>query len=314
VQRSAFSLVCYRVAPVALLTGCLVTFNDYPQGDIGLGYLAAGAGNLAGAGGGASAGAGAVSGSGVVAGATSGSGASAGSVSTGGSDVGGSLPTENGGTASEAGAGADSSAAGAPTLDGDPTMIDDFEDGDELIFERQGRKGAWFVSNDGKGTQIPEVGATVLPSAFMLARSGSERGMHTSGGPFQTWGALIGTTLAGVGDGAPPYDLSGYQGLKLWVRTNAMSPMAAKEVRLNLVTPMSGMGGSGGGCMTCGWGFDIPLTSKWVQIDVPFSDLDQVGFGGPNQSSPDLTGVTSIQFVFPEAVSFDLWLDDIQLY
>jgi len=310
VPRSTFFLVCSRVLPVALLTGCLVTFNDYPEGDIGAGNLTAGAGNIAGADAGSMSAAGS---------ATAGSGVGAiGGTDAGGS--GGSTPVDVGGTTSEAGASDDTPSAGAPPTDADPNMIDDFEDGDELIFERQGRKGAWFVTNDGKGMQTPEAGAAALPSAFVLTRDGSARGMHTAGGPFQTWGAMIGTTLAADGDKESSYDLSGYQGLKLWVRSNSVAPAAAKQVRLNLVTPATSSNMGSGSCLPCGdhWGADIPLTSKWVLIDVPFADLDQGGgFGGPRPPMimmPDLTSVTSLQFQFPQGVTFDLWLDDIQLY
>jgi hypothetical protein len=299
---------------VALLTGCLVTFNDYPEGDLGAGNLTAGAGNRAGADGGS------MSAAGSATAGVSGSGVGAiGGTDLGGSDsVGGSTPVDVGGTTSEAGAGDDTPSAGAAPIDDDPNLIDDFEDGDELIFERQGRKGAWFVTNDGRGIQTPEAGAAALPSAFVLTRDGSARGMHTTGGPFQTWGAMIGTTLAADGDTASGYDLSGYQGLELWVRSNSMLPGAAKQVRLNLVTPATSSNMSS--CTPCGdhWGADIPLTSKWVLIDVPFADLDQSGgFGGPRPpvtTMPDLTSVTSLQFQFPQGVSFDLWLDDILLY
>jgi hypothetical protein len=298
------------VAPVALLTGCLVTFNDYPEGDIRFGQVNTGGSSFAGASGDVGGGSGGGPSSGGM-GALPSLAGSAGSVATGGSDVGGSAPVEIGGGAGEAGS--DASSAGAAPVNDDPYLIDDFEDGDDLIFEHQGRKGAWFVLNDGKGMQTPEAGAKALPSAFMVSRSGSERGMHTSGGPFPESGALIGTTLASQANESVPYDLSAYQGIKLWVRSNSTSPLAAKVVRLNFVTPATT---TGGGCSVCEdyWGSDIPLTSKWVAIDVPFSKLSQAGFGRPRMTAADLTAVMSLQFTFPEDVSFDLWLDDLQLY
>jgi hypothetical protein len=237
-------------------------------------------------------------------GGTSSSGASA------GTDVGGSTPSD-GGASEQAGGSPDPSGGTSSVLN--PNLIDDFEDGDDLIFEQQGRKGTWFISNDGTGPQTPEAGAQVLPSTFMLVRSGSTRGLHTSGGPFATWGTIVGTPLASMGNEPAPYDLSGYQGIRLWVRTSSTSLAAAKDVRFDLPTVGTT---KGAGCMVCGdhFGMRIPLTSKWTQIDVRFANIKQTGFGRPLLMRPDLKSVTGLQFQFPENVGFDLWVDDIELY
>jgi Carbohydrate binding domain (family 11) len=292
------------LAPLALLPGCLVAFNDYPRGDWA----------SEGSSGAVTAGTTAASGSGgelqVTPSAGTSSGGSLASGGSAGSDVGGSSMPSDGGADPQAG-GPDQTGGTTSVLN--PNLIDDFEDGDELILEQQGRKGSWFISNDGTGPQTPDAGAQVLPSAFMLVRSGSTRGLHTSGGPFETWGAIVGTTLASIGDEPAPYDLSMFQGIRLWVRSSSMSPAAAKEVRLDLPTPATTKGGA---CMSCGdhFGIRVPLTAKWTQIEVPFANLKQTGFGRPLLVRPDLKAVTSLQFQFPENVSFDLWLDDVELY
>jgi hypothetical protein len=138
-------------------------------------------------------------------------------------------------------------------------------------------------------------------------------GAHTWGGPFRTWGALVGTALASSGAQSLPYDLSGFTGLKVWVRSGSTSQYAAKKVRLNLPTPATN---PGGGCSICNdhFGADIPLTSKWAQIELPFASLKQTGTGRPLLQTPDLAHVTAMQFLFPANVTFDLWLDDIELY
>src|SRR6478609_5002705 len=186
-----------RLAPLALLSGCLVSFNDYPVGDLGSKGASAGS-----------------SGTDAVAGSTAETGGSGGSlqlsggtgaVAAGGTEIAGSAATGGGGTTGDSTAGGPTDAGGA-AAEVDPNLIDDFEDGDDEILEQQGRKGAWFVQNDGSGAQTPEASARALPSDFMLARSGSTRGMHTSGGPFAMWGALIGTSLASNGADEAPYD------------------------------------------------------------------------------------------------------------
>jgi len=296
-----------RLAPLSLLPGCLVAFNDYPLGDLSSG----------GAGGAASAGSAALSGSPATGGdppampAAGSGGASSGGATGGGGDVGGTAPIDSGGTGEQVGGSTDQS-GGAPAED-NPYLIDDFEDGDAEIFERQGRKGSWFVSNDGSGSQTPDVDEPALPSEFMVVRVDSTRGMHTSGGPFATSSPILGTTLASDGTEPVPYDLSGFKGIRLWVRSNSTSPMAAKEARLNLPTSATSRGGA---CMICGdhFGVSVPLTSKWVQVEVPFSSLKQSGFGRPLIAKADLKLVTALEFQFSRNLSFDVWLDDIELY
>lgn len=294
---------------VLVLPGCLVSFNDYPVGDIHATEPTAGT-------------------------APSSSGASVGGSgnATSGTDSGGTTQptagTETGGTetvpmAGESGVPPEMGAAGAPPVVDSRNLIDDFEDEDEAILEVMGRSGAWYVGNDGRGTQTPKAGSPLLPAALAVANPmdpGSTRGAHTAGGPFYDWGALIGTALAVAEDNAVPYDLSPYTGVKLWVRSGSNfsggggwgGATVAREVRINFPTVATG---SGFGCITCDndhFGTEIPLTSKWVQIDVPFSSLKQGGFGKP--ALRDLHQVLGVELLFPKSVTFDLWVDDIELY
>jgi len=261
---------------VLLLPGCLVSFNDYPL------ELSSGASGDASLGG--SAGKGGASGAGTTAGKASGGAGTSGASGT------------------HAGGGQAPSSAPA-------TMIDDFEDGDRNILEQAGRSGAWYAANDGQGMQTPPGNSALIPSSLNLARGSSLHAAHTFGGPFGAWGALIGTSLAA--DGA--YDVSAYDGIRLWVRSGSMSPTAAKQVRLSLLTPQTNMGGS---CTVCNdhFGAWVPLTPQWTLIELPFSDVKQEGFGVPKPPAPDLTRVTGIELFFPMGVSFDLWVDDIELF
>lgn len=270
----------FRALPLLLLPGCLVSFNDYPLGDVE-----------------------GVGGSGAVAGTTS-------SGARGGRE--GVLPAA--GTQSTAGseAGEDGGAASSPPGPGE-NVIDDFQDASPAILEHQGRKGAWYVVNDGMGTQTPRVDQPLVPSLLDPARGTSTRGAHTFGGPFPTWGALVGTTLGTAGDEGQEYDLRGHQGLRLWVRSGSASQYSAKMVRLNLPSPGTNVGGN---CTVCNdhFGVDVPLTSEWTQVVVPFSSVKQIGYGRPALAGPELARVTSLQFYFKSNVVFDLWLDDIELY
>lgn len=275
--RHASSVVWARALPLLLaLPGCLVSFNDYPLGDPQTEPVPSAAGGAAGS-----------------------------------SSMRPITATVMGGS-TMAGAGVASGAAETNSVP-NPLLLDDFEDDDPAILERQGRQGSWYVSNDGRGQQTPPNGAALLPSPLDPPRAGSARGVHTFGGPFPVWGALIGTPFASVGGVGVAYDLSGYKGVRLWLRSGTMSPAAAKRVRLNILTPATTQGG---GCTTCDdpFGADVPLTAQWAQVEVPLSSLKQVGYGRPLLTVPDLQHALGIQLVFVANVSFDLWLDDIELY
>lgn len=270
----------------------------------------------------ATAGAGAMGGSGATGatGATGSTDAMGGTGATGGTtESGGTGAATAGGTVAEAGSSdivpADGGAGGMPSVtDPDPGLLDDFEDGDPAIVEHEGRSGSWYISNDGRGIQTPMAGSLVEPSPLEPARTGSSSGAHTFGGPFFSCCAYIAAPLAQQGAMHTAYDLSRYTGIRLWVRSGTSMPAPmAKKVRLNLPTPGTTEGGS---CTICGdhFGVDVALTTKWVQVEVPFATLKQLGTGRPRLTSLDLRHVTEVQLSFVANTTFDLWLDDVEFY
>lgn len=291
-----------RLAPLLVLPGCLVSFNDYPLEASG----------TEGGTTGASSGTGGDTSTGNV--ATGGS-ASAGKASTGGSSA------ASGGSAGEGPSGdagdgpfVDPGEGGSGPTNTEPApLVDDFEDGNKDILDNEGRVGSWYAGNDGQGQQNPANGMAVIPAALSQPRNGSERALHTWGGPFQSWGALIGTSLAGDGETDGPYDVSGYQGIRFYVRSGSQSPYTTRDLRFNMPTVATN---AGGGCSMCNdhFGVDITLSSQWQEVEVRFSQLGQEGWGVPDLNTPNLKQVTAIQFYFVDGVSFDLWVDDIELF
>ncbi len=223
--------------------------------------------------------------------------------------------SDGGSTAGDPGpSGGEGGVSGAPAQVAE-NVIDDFEDADQGILEQQGRRGSWYVVNDGRGTQSPPMNQPLLPTLLEEPRASSLRAVRTFGGPFAAWGALIGTDLSTGPTGAATYDLSAYRGVRVWLRSGS-SPTAAgaaARVRLNLPTRETN---PGGGCSECNdhFGLDITLTTSWRQVVVPFASLRQVGFGRPLVQRADLSSVTGIQFLFGRNVTFDLWVDDLELY
>lgn len=263
-----------------VVPGCFVSFNDYPLAESG-GESAAPGGS-----------------------ASSSGGSSSPNAGSGGSGTTSAGSAALGGAAGEGGDGTSTS----------PSLVDDFEDGNQYIVQRDGRNGAWYVSNDGRGSQTPRAGGMVLPVMLEPPRPESRRGLHTFGGPFPEWGALIGTSLVLNGATSAPYDLSRYSGIAFWVRAGSGSGSGpggpsglATSVRVNL--PSTQTNGSGNDH----FGFDVPLSSEWQRFEKPFAELAQSGFGTA-ADAPDLEHVTGIQFFFAQDLRFDLWVDDIELY
>ena len=273
--RSASTFAWSRALPLLALPGCLVSFNDYPLGDPQAAPLSETSSSHGGA-----------------------------------SAAGASVLPSTAGTSASGGTSADTGDAGRQP---NPLMIDDFEDGDSAILVQQGRSGSWYAANDGQGIQTPRNGLPVMPSPLETPRGTSQHGAHTFGGPFASWGALIGTTFATSGNSPAPYDVSSYRGLRFWVRYGGALPSSVTKVRLVLRTPGTIVGG---GCTVCGdhFGIEIPLTAQWVQFEVPFSTLQQIGYGRPLLTSPDLKRAMGLELQFPVNASFDFWIDDVELY
>jgi hypothetical protein len=127
--------------------------------------------------------------------------------------------------------------------------------------------------------------------------------MHTSGGKFTKWGALL------AADFSPRrcYDASAYAGLTFWARGRGSFNVVAKMTQ---VAP----GEFGGSCThDC---YDshratITLSNRWQEQRVTWAELKQKGFG---QALPfDPRSLLSLEFtVGPEQTPFDFWVDDVR--
>jgi hypothetical protein len=152
-----------------------------------------------------------------------------------------------------------------------------------------------------------------VPTTLSPARGNSTRGARTSGGAFDNWGALLGAPLLEKSGVAYPYDLSGYQGIRFWVKSGTNVWNSAKKMRLAL--PMTGTV-AGTGCTMCNDHFaaEFNLSTTWTQVSVPFTALKQAGTGKPQLGTPDLKHVIFLEFGVGPHVSFDVYIDDVELY
>jgi hypothetical protein len=185
----------------------------------------------------------------------------------------------------------------------DDLLIDDFEDGDMSSLAQGGRGDfLWYCYND-SGTSAMVEGC-LLDDQRVEFPAVPDRGkaLHMSGGPFPTWGAGVGVPLAPA---AESYDLSRF----VAVAFSARVADGSVELRVNL--PSSVRCNVGETCPQ--WGKSFVLGQDWATWQVPLDSeqLDQDGVGPRNDF--DAQRVTDIQFLFRAGVTFDFWLDDVEL-
>lgn len=185
---------------------------------------------------------------------------------------------------------------------GSNPLIDDLEDGDERLAILEHRAGFWMVFNDGTGTQAPRVGVPVSGVKIPGGRGQSERALHTSGGRFKNWGAVLAMELSGK----RCYDASAYKGLRFWARGRGQIKVVVKMSQV--VTEQYG-GSCVKGCFD-GHFKQVKLDKEWQLVDIPWEELRQNGTG--TQLPFDAHSLLGIDFtVPPELTPFDFWIDDL---
>ncbi|XXY46181.1 carbohydrate binding domain-containing protein [Sorangium sp. So ce269] len=239
-------------------------------------------------------------------------GAGAGGAGAGGAGAGGA----GAGGADTAGAGAGD--AGPGCADGMPpvditalSLIDDMEDGNRFILpgghDENPRHGRWFVYNDGRGTQTPS-DEEFSPAEIERPRDDSSRAVHTAGDDgFVEWGAGVGFSLAYSGF----YDAAEFRGIAFWAYAEEGSTRTMSVAVGDAQTTEEG-----GICNeACGDHFFamVVLSRCWKYHEIPFSELQQIGWGEPAEAL-DAARLWGVQLSLPPGQAFDVWIDDIAFY
>jgi len=259
-----FSVLLGVTLTSAFVSGCLVSFNDYPVGDLRPAPEAGSGGATA---------AGGTGGGGVVGAGTGGKGGSGGTPSGGSSALG--------------------------------LMIDDFEDGNVTLLPADGRSGAWYMQNDGSGMQLPNQDG-MLVALLEPPRESSERGLHTWGGDFFQWGALVRADFDVQLGEAEPYDISPYTGVKLWARSG---DDGSYQIDVQIATVETD-----DDCNACDhYGSSIETTPVWQQFTLPFAAMERDDFGTSGPSEIELDQALGVVVRFPRE-DFDVWIDDVSFY
>lgn len=198
----------------------------------------------------------------------------------------------------------------------DPLLLDDLEDGDDVICDSRGRRGGWYVVGDGTSKDLaPGEGALFVPSEIPGGREGSHRAARLTGSGFWAWGAEMGFGLSS-------YDASQVSGIQFWMKSDV--PVVAR-IPTPATTPATQPGGACQESATPGncnyhFTFDVGASGDaWVLRRIPFAALRQTApFHGngnlrPTTATWDPSQLLGIDFgTFASA--FDIWIDDVSFY
>jgi hypothetical protein len=196
----------------------------------------------------------------------------------------------------------DATCAIVDTWCADPTLIDDMEDGDDLLCATGGRHGHWYSISDGSASK-PELDFDAIPGG----RGGSRRAAHLSASGLTVWGAGMGMALNDAG--SESYDASAANGVHFWLRGTGT---VLVQLRIPATTPV----GDTGGTCTDGWNcnnhftFEIVSTGDdWTEYRVPFAALHQWA----GTATWDPSTLLAVEFAVVD-LDFDVWVDDVSFY
>ncbi len=185
---------------------------------------------------------------------------------------------------------------------GSMAVIDDGEDGDNRVLQRDGRGGYWFSFVDSEGSKIePPSGPFKMGEPGRdSARGARMRGHMASSG--KSIYAGIGFSLA---DPSGPYDASRYTGVTFWAKGPG---------RVRFEMPDVHTAPAGGICSDCynDFGVVLALESVWKKYTIRFDWLAQRPNWGDPFPAIEPGQVIAMEWEFGAAGrDFDISIDDI---
>jgi hypothetical protein len=187
-------------------------------------------------------------------------------------------------------------------------LIDDFQDGNTVTAELQGRGGYWYTSAD-------SAGSTIGPEELKPKPDGKDGnlalyavGETVSGDPSVAWGVQLGGNFT-QGDF---YDASQYAGIRFRAKRGAE---ATPSVRFKVADANTEP--AGGNCTACynHFGQDLSLNAEWTQYDFFFGSMQQRPYwGDPRPASITPKQLYGLNFSVEAGAKFEFWIDDIEFF
>jgi hypothetical protein len=202
-------------------------------------------------------------------------------------------------------------------------LIDDME-GNTGQITLMGGNGYWFTYGDGTtgATESPTAGGAFTDTSISPARSVSAPFAALSGAT-STYGAAFSgmgfNAYAGMGfnfKNPPPvatFDGTAYSGFVFWGRIGS----GTTDGTVRFLVPDANTDPSGGICTSCSdyLGENLTFTTSWQMFTVKYTDLSQIGFGLPKETSLEASKLFGVQLQVttkaPAGEAFDVWIDDL---
>jgi hypothetical protein len=158
------------------------------------------------------------------------------------------------------------------------------------------------------------------PQAAMvdIGTDGGNKALHYRGTGLAAWTGVTLAFLGGNGAGTC-YDASRYTGIRFRIKGSVTaSDELNGKIIVSLVTSETQSRDIGGDLVGMGGHFNkvIPITSGWTTVSITFAELNRPTWGATTMLSAVAKGkLQAIDWgVTNMASSFDIWIDDIELY
>jgi len=203
---------------------------------------------------------------------------------------------------------AGNSACGKVPESGSTALIDNVEDGNDVIAGNDYRHGYWYSDHDAADT----TGNVIDPVGVADGANGTAKSIHITGKSTSAaeYAPSIGLSFDAKGDLNCPYDASAYTGVSFYVRATTITTF-------DLVVPTEATSDKteGGTCTTdCDGHYfkgSIPVSSSWKKVTVLWSELAQPADWG-SQVDFNAKRIAGLSWVTPLNSSFDLLVDEVE--
>jgi Carbohydrate binding domain (family 11) len=180
---------------------------------------------------------------------------------------------------------------------GDSPLVDDFEDGNELVALLEARNGYWITLSD---TDPEGAEPVLLPSVRPDATPDNRYALHIAGARHRKWGVSVQVEF-----GPSCYDASVYQGIAFDARGPGRLYAGIRTVE---AVPVARGGICTEDCYRSHFGA-VTLEGGWKTYVLSWRDLHQDGATTP----ADPRRANGMEFlVRPEDTPYDVWIDNVR--
>ncbi len=187
-------------------------------------------------------------------------------------------------------------------------LIDDYQDGNTMTAESEGRGGYWYTAADSAGSVIGPEELKPQPEGADGNLAIHVFGETVSGDPTAAWGVQLGGNFT-QGDA---YDASKYAGIRFRAKR---APEATPSVRFKIADGNTEP--AGGNCTQCynHFGQDLSLNPEWTQYEFFFGSMQQRPYwGDPRPASINPKELYGLNFSVEAGAKFDFSIDDLEFF